>query len=78
MTGDEILEEPSGIINGTNFVFFTSLAYQPTTLRLWLNGMLIRSIDDDGPIEINPSTGEFHIKIPPRNTDTIQVRYLEA
>lgn len=76
--GDEHLEVPTGLINGFNTTFFTLVAYQPGTLRGYHNGQLIRNNNDDGIIEVNPSTGELQTKIPYANSDTLDVRYLEA
>jgi len=78
MIGDEQIEVPTGLINGSNTTFFTSVAYQPGTLRVYHNGELIRNDDDDGVIEISPSTGELQTRIPYPNNDTLDVRYLEA
>jgi len=80
--GDEHLEEPTGVVDGANDTFYTSVAYQSGTLRLFFNGQLVRATDDDhGFTESNPTTGEFVMKEPPLPIplpDTLQVRYLEA
>jgi hypothetical protein len=78
MTGDEHLEIPAGLINGSNTTFFTSVAYQSGTIRGYHNGQLIRGDNDDGIIEVNPLTGEFQTRIPYPNNDTLDVRYLEG
>jgi len=76
--GDEVIEVPIGDINGVNVTFYTSVAYQSGTLREWMNGILIRSSDDDGFTETNPATGEFQTKVALLNGDAIVVRYIEA
>lgn len=76
--GDERAEKPTGAINGFNTAFSTSLPYEPGTLRVWRNGLLIRSTDDDGPSETNPSTGAFALGLAPLSGDTVHARYIEA
>lgn len=76
--GDEQKEKPTGAINGFNTSFATSLPYEPGTLRVWRNGLLIRSTDDDGPSETNPSAGAFELGRPPLSGDTLHARYIEA
>lgn len=78
MVGDERLEVPTGLINGSNTTFFTSVAYQSGTLRGYHNGQLVRNDNDDGIIEVDPATGELETRIPYTNSDTLDVRYLEA
>jgi hypothetical protein len=80
-TGDEVLEEATGTINGVNKDFQTSLPYQADTLRVWVTGILVRRGDDDGWTESDPSTGDFQMKEAPRIAsspdDTLHVRYIE-
>ena len=80
-TGDEHIEKPTGDINGTNAIFYTLSSYQSNTLYHLINGTVVDPSDDDGITEINPATGEFHLKVTPRGgvkPDTLHVRYLEA
>lgn len=74
--GSERVEEAIGLINGGNVNFATPTPYQPGTLRLFKNGQLIRSSDDDGPTETGAAT--FVVGLPPIPGDTLTVRYLEA
>lgn len=76
MTGDEHLEAPAGAIDGANRVFDVSLPYQTGTVRLWVNGVLVRSLDDDGFDELGGTTIEA--REAPFPGDTLTVRYLEA
>jgi hypothetical protein len=78
MVGDEKKEKPSGVINGFNTTFNTSLPYAPGTLFIYLNGMLIKQNDDDGPTETSPSTGAFTLGVAPSTNDVVHVRYIEA
>lgn len=74
--GNERVEEAIGFVNGSNVLFSTPTAYQPGTLRLFKNGQLLRSSDDDGPTETGATT--FVVGLPPIPNDTLTVRYLEA
>lgn len=76
MTGDEIVADAIGLINGANVAFNTPSPYQPGTLRTFLNGQLIHTGDDDGPTETGPST--FTMGLPPQPGDRLRVRFLEA
>jgi hypothetical protein len=77
-TGDEQFETPSGNIDGANVDYTTSLSYQAGTLRVWLNGILVRAGDDDGWVEDDPGAGTFHMNDAPRMYDQLVVRYIEA
>jgi hypothetical protein len=76
--GDEIVEIPTGEINGFNVAFVTSLPYEPGTLRVFKNGQLIRGADDDGQSEDNPSAGAFSLGLAPLSGDTVHARFVEA
>lgn len=76
MTGDEIVEDAIGVVNGLNTNFQTPSVYQSGTLRVFLNGQLIRDTDSDGPTETGADT--FDLGLPPLTGDTVRVRYLEA
>lgn len=75
-SGDELFENPTGATNGVNTTFATSVAYAAGTVRLFLNGMLIRPADDDGFDEV-PPTG-IETREAPRSSDILTVRYIEA
>jgi len=76
MTGDELVEDAIGVINGFNTSYATPTPYQSGTLRAFLNGQLIAATDDDGPTETGADT--FSMGLPPRTGDRLRVRYLEA
>lgn len=75
-TGDETYERATGVTNGVNTTFSVSTAYETGSVRLWVNGILIRPADDDGFDEV-PPTG-IETREPPRSSDILTVRYLEA
>lgn len=75
MTGDEIVEDAIGVINGFNTAFSTPSSYQSGTLRVFLNGQLIGPGDDDGPTETGADS--FSVGLPPVTGDNLRVRYLE-
>jgi len=75
-TGDEHIEEPPEVPDGALRDFTTSLAYTATTLRVWLNGILVRAGDEDGWEETGPTS--FRTREAPRPDDTIHVRFIEA
>lgn len=77
-TNDEKIEEASGITNGFNVDFSTSLPYQTGTLFVFLNGEIIPLDDDEGLVEDSPAAGTFHMKSAPRDGDKIMVRYIES
>lgn len=74
-SGDAIVEEPSGDIDGINRWFYTSREFEAGSVKLWLNGLLLRVYDDDGWTEL--SSIEIETKEPPRTGDSLHVRYTE-
>jgi hypothetical protein len=56
----QIVEVPSGTIDGINATFFTSVPYQAGSLSVWHNGQEILGCYT----ETNPATGEFTILAP--------------
>lgn len=78
MTNDEHMEDASGIINGFNDIFYTSLPYTPGTLFIYLDGIVRVSVDDDGWIESDPLAGEFQMRSVPMSGSRIFVRYIEG
>lgn len=78
-TGDEHLEKPAGAIDGSNQNFTTASDYQSGTLKLWINGVLVRADDDDGFTETGANS--FQTKEALQGgvrPDTLTARYLEA
>lgn len=79
-SGDEIVEDVTGVVNDSNVSFFTSYPYVEGSLRVFINGILVRPYDDDGFYETNPLTGELTLKEAPSAIpipDIISVRYME-
>jgi hypothetical protein len=68
------IEVPSGIINGSNRVFYTSVAYRPGTVQVFLNGQLKEGLLDDGWFELG--TNKVRLKEAPRTEDVIQIYYI--
>jgi len=56
----------SGAIDGVNTTFFTSVAYTPGSLAVFINGQLKRADYDDGWIETSPETGEVTLREAPK------------
>lgn len=75
MPTEEHLERPAGAIDGSNRDFATSLPFEPGSLRLWRDGVLVRADDDDGFEETGPTT--FRTREAPRPSDTLLVRYVD-
>lgn len=74
-TGDEHIEEPLEIPDGSRVDFTTTLPFVFGSCRVWINGILLRSYDDDGWIETSDTS--FRTNIPPLEYDTLHVRYIE-
>lgn len=64
-------EVASGVINGVNRDFQTSVVYEPGSLRVWTNGLLGRRDLDDGFVETGPR--DFRMNEAPVVEDVIQV-----
>lgn len=71
---DPVLEEAVGAVDGANVDFATSTAYLAGSLRVYLNGQLIRSSDDDGPTELGGTA--FRLGVAPRVEDRVDAWYL--
>jgi hypothetical protein len=72
----QVVEVPTGAIDGINATYFTSGPYQAGSLAVWLNGQEILGCY----VETNPATGEFTILAPlPKagawGTDKLAVDY---
>lgn len=74
--GDEHFEKPIGAIDGVNRDFTVAYDYEPGTLRMWQNGLLVRQADDDGWDETSSNT--FRTKESLRLGTPLHVRYIEA
>lgn len=78
-TNDEQLEKPTGITNGINTEFITTIPYVSGTLKVWQTGILRCLVDvEDGWAETDPAAGEFELNTAPLAGDTIMCRYEEA
>lgn len=69
-----VIETALGSVNGSNTDFQTSAQYAPGSLRVWLNGMLLRQDLVDGWTETGPV--DFRLLETPRLTDIVRVYYL--
>jgi len=72
---EPILAEAIGTIDGVNVDFNTPSAYWPGTLFAYINGTLVREIDDDGPIEMGGT--DVRMKLAPEVGDTLHFYYQE-
>lgn len=70
---EPVLAEAIGTIDGVNVDFTTPSAYFAGTVFAYKNGLLIRAIDDDGPIELG--TNQVRMKEAPRTGDTLHFYY---
>lgn len=75
---EPVLAEAIGVIDGINTDFETPSPYITGTLYAYLNGVLIRSSDYNGPIELGGNS--VRMKVPPvlgptPNPDTLHFYY---
>lgn len=70
------MDAPTGVIDGVNVTFTTSAPFDPSIINVWLNGVLVRKVDDDGFVVTGAST--FDLNEAPVLGDTVHVRYEEA
>jgi hypothetical protein len=68
------IEVPSGVIDGSNRVFYTTAPYRPGTVRVFLNGQLKQGLLDDGWFELG--TNKVRLKEAPRVEDVLQFYYI--
>lgn len=68
------IEVPTGIINGSNRVFYTSVAYRPGSVMVFLNGQLKAGLLDDGWYELG--TNRVRLKEAPLTDDVLQFYYI--
>lgn len=70
---DAVLEVATGVIDGVNVDFTTSVAYFPGTLHAYLNGLLVERDGDEGPIEIGGV--DVRMRLAPQINDTLHFWY---
>lgn len=70
----------SGVVNGVNLVFTTSVPYTPGTLALYLNGQLLLTPSGNPWTETSPSTGvvTVHSEELPETGDVVAAFYLDT
>lgn len=54
------IEELSGVVNGINRIYSTSLAYKSDSIRVWINGELMRADLDNGWVELGSNQIELN------------------
>jgi len=69
-----VIENAIGSINGVNRLFRTTADYQPDTLKVWLNGLLLKKDGSDGWAEIGGKRFQMHEA--PHVGDTVRVYYM--
>jgi hypothetical protein len=69
-----IIEPADGIVNGTNRVFRSSRTYRPSSLRVFLNGILNRRELVDGWVELG--SNKVRLNEAPKTGDIVQVYYI--
>ena len=69
-----VIRPAVGVTNGVNTTFFTPDGYVSGTLRVWLNGLLMRADYDDGWTETGPN--KFQMKQAPHVGDVVQAYYV--
>jgi hypothetical protein len=73
---DPVLAEAIGPIDGANVDFTTVSAYQPGTLWLYINGVLVERDGTEGVIELGGNA--FRLKEPVFPGDTLHTYYQET
>jgi hypothetical protein len=71
-------EVPAGAIDGVNTLFVVSQPYRPGSVAVFLNGQLIRQIDDDGWSETSPALGQVTLTEAPILEDVVQIFYIDT
>lgn len=74
-------EVPTGVVDGVNKTFYTSLPYSPRSTAVFLNGQLKRQDFEDGWVETDPSSGRIDLREAPKisvGPDVVQVFYLDT
>lgn len=72
----EITENAIGSVNNVNTTFYTTQPYLPNFFHVFLNGILVKKINDDGWIETDPANKVFNLKEAPLEGDQVDVLYL--
>jgi hypothetical protein len=68
------IEPAGGVVNGVNRIFSSTAQYIPGSLRVFLNGLLIRQDLTDGWIELGNKKLRLHEA--PKTGDIVQLYYL--
>jgi hypothetical protein len=69
-----IYETPSGSTNGTNRLFVTAADYKPGSVRVHLNGLLLRKDLTDGWAELGAK--RIRLNEAPHVGDVVRVYYI--
>lgn len=69
-----IIRELSGVVDGVNKVFTTAHTYKAGSIVVWLNGLLVRPLDEDGWTEI--SNTQVELTDAPLPNDTVNASYI--
>lgn len=69
-----VIQPAIGAINGTNKNFSVTADYRPGTVRVWINGMLMRQDLVDGWVETGPKT--FRMNEAPETGDVVMVYFV--
>lgn len=65
-------EVPAGAMDGSNLLYTTSFTFQPSTLRVYWNGLHLRPSQDYAE---GPGTDEFTMVYAPTSRDDLVVDY---
>lgn len=69
-----VIRPLSGVCNGVNTVFVTPSPYLAGSVRVWLNGELLRADLENGWVELGES--RIAMKVPPVAGDALQAYYV--
>lgn len=72
--GLPVFETPTEPTNGTNKVFTTQADYVAKSVRVWLNGMLLRKDLTDGWVELGAK--KVQMQEAPEAGDVLQIYYV--
>lgn len=68
------IEQLTGSVNGTNVQFDTTYEYRPGSVRVFVNGVVNRQIDDDGWVEVGFK--RIRLNEPPRVGEVVSAYYV--
>lgn len=68
------IEKLSGLANGFNTIFETSMVYTPGSVRVFRNGIVNEASGPDGWTELGGK--RISMKEPPKTTDILQAYYI--